>query len=460
VPALLEVFLRFLRLGVTAFGGPVAHLGYFRREFVERANWLDDAAFTEIVALCSVLPGPTSSQVGMLLGARKAGPLGAFVAWIAFTTPSAIVLAIAGWFFRELLDPAYTQKGPGTRNDALVLRNFVRYTIGHPVAYAAFDAALYALALVAIAVVALAVYNLALANVRTTFARYASVACLAIAIGVEAYGPQYGWTVLALGGLLGLWFASDAQTAAALPARRISRRIGILASFALVAALFAVPILAKTGYGSLFATTFRAGALVFGGGHVVLSFLTSLTGAGRVRSDIFNAGYGVTQAVPGPLFTFASFLGAADENVGNPWIGATIAVIGIFLPSFLILPAVLPFWDVLRSLPRAGAVLAGLNVAVVGLLGATLLNPISRPLYEPDPAMARPVAFAVVLLSFALLAGARWPAWLVVVSVCAGCALANAACAALLANHHGFIGLIGIVSREARRHDENTQRNA
>ena len=383
-----EVLVRFLRLGCTSFGGPVAHLGYFRREFVTKARWLDDASFTEIVALCSILPGPTSSQVGIVLGTRRAGPLGGFLAWLAFTTPSALIIGAFGLFVR------------GAATGAL-----------GPLAQSArFGGALEGLAAAAAAVVLIAVVQLGRSVLRSRLDIGIAALAFALALGLDRLAPSFQWIALVAGGVLGAVFG---QPPAALPVRApplaLPRRTAYVAGTAFVVLLAGLPIVAPPGSMlDLFATFYRAGSLVFGGGHVVLPFLQSLIGAALPERTFF-AGYGVAQAVPGPLFTFSAFLGAALRGIP----GALVALVGIFLPSFLLLAAVLPLWQALRQLPRAAQTLAALNAAVVGLLAAVFVDPIAT-------ALARdPLGIAIALGALAALGWARLPAWLVV----AACAL-------------------------------------
>jgi len=391
VSAWLEVLFRFARLGLTSFGGPVAHLGYFRREFVERARWLDDAAFAEIVALCSALPGPTSSQVGIVLGRHRAGIPGAFLAWLAFSTPSALALGAFGLAFRDArVSGAATQPHP------------------------ALAGALEALAGAAAGVVLLAVLQLGRALATTRLSQAIAAGAFVIALGVDRFAPTLQWVPLLLGGAAGARFGPPrALPAAALPASG-SRRWGFSAGALLVVLLFGLPFAGPDGYLGLVATFFRAGALVFGGGHVVLPFLQSLIAADRMSAATFFAGYGAAQAVPGPLFTFAAFLGAVDAGVPNGVLGALVCVLAIFAPSFLLLAAAFPLWSALRALPRAGATLAGINAAVVGLLAAVLVDPIGF-------ALARnPLGSGAALLAFVLLQFAKWPAWAVVAACACG----------------------------------------
>jgi len=386
VNLLAEVFVRFLRLGCTSFGGPIAHLGYFRREFVSRAAWLDDAAYTEIVALCSVLPGPTSSQVGIMIGARRAGPLGGLLAWLAFTTPSAIALGALGIFLRGASQGAYGSFPHGPR----------------------FEGALEGLAAAAAAVVLIAVVQLGRTILRTQLAGWIAALAFLLALGLDRFAPSFQWVALVAGGALGGFLGpAPAALPARAPALAVPRRTALIAGSAFVVLLVGLPIVALPGtYLDLFTTFYRAGSLVFGGGHVVLPFLQSLIGP-AISERTFFAGYGAAQAVPGPLFTFSAFLGAAVRPLGGV-VGALVALAGIFLPSFLLLAAVVPLWSALRQIPHAAKTLAGLNAAVVGLLAAVFVDPIATTLGRD------PVGIAIALLALAALGWARLPAWLVV----------------------------------------------
>jgi chromate transporter len=384
-----EVFARFLRLGCTSFGGPVAHLGYFRREFVEQARWLDDAAFAEIVALCSVLPGPTSTQVAICIGLQRAGGAGALLAFLAFALPSALLLTLFGLSLRAAAATGAAARSP------------------------AFEGALEGLAAAAAAVVLLAVVQLARTLVRTRLAAGIAAAAFALALGLDRLAPALQWLPLVAGGAAGAAWGRGATLPARAPPLVVSRRVGIGAAAIFAALLFGLPIVAEPGGASgLFATFFRAGSLVFGGGHVVLAFLQGLAGPGRIPERVFYAGYGAAQAVPGPLFTFAAFAGALDRHAGG-WSGALVALAGIFAPSFLLLATAVPLWGALRELPRAAPSLAGIGAAVVGLLAAVFVDPIALGLGR-DPA-----GIAIALGALALLQLAGAPAWLVV-ALCAG----------------------------------------
>jgi chromate transporter len=375
-----EVFRAFLKLGLTSFGGPIAHLGYFRDELVSRRRWVSDAAYADLVALCQFLPGPASSQVGVALGLMRAGAAGALLAWAAFTLPSAaLLLAFA------------------LGADAL----------GGPIG----QQVLHGLKLVAVAIVAQAVWGMA--RSLTPDRERATIALGAVLI--LAFGPTAVGQIAAIaaGALAGLVWCrrGDGLTAAVLPVP-VSRGAGalfLLLFLLLLLGLPAVVALWPMPWLSLFEVFYRSGALVFGGGHVVLPLLEAgLVEPGWMSADAFLAGYGAAQAVPVPLFTVAAYLGAIVEPGRHGLWGAAIALLGIFLPGMLLLIGVLPFWDRLRRSSRARAAMAGTNAAVVGILGAALYHPIWTS------AVAAPSDFAIALTTFVLLTAWKTPPWLVV----------------------------------------------
>ena len=359
-----EVLRAFLKMGLISFGGPVAHIGYFREEFVVRRRWLDDAVFSDLVGLCQFLPGPASSQLGFSIGLMRAGYLGGLAAWTGFTLPSAVALTLLGFGADAAL-----QESTAVASVAAGL--------------------VHGLKLVAVAIVAQAVWGMA----RTLCpdwrrAAIAMVAAVAVSTGRSSTMQV---AVLLCGGLLGMWFcrtstpATTATQAAPVsslaPVSRlaapVSRAVGMasLAVFALL--LVGLPLLRGWHPAALFDAFYRSGALVFGGGHVVLPLLReAFVASGWVSDDVFLAGYGAAQAVPGPLFTFASYLGAVTATASHRAAGALLGLTGIFLPGMLILLGTLPFWDQFRVQPDAQAVMHGVNAAVVGLLGAALYNPI------------------------------------------------------------------------------------
>ena len=360
----LEVLRAFLKLGLTSFGGPVAHIGYFRQEFVVRRRWLDDAAFADLMGLCQFLPGPASSQLGFSIGLMRAGFLGGLAAWTGFKLPSAIALMLLAFGADAAL-----QGSSAVASTAMGL--------GH------------GLKLVAVAIVAQAVW--AMARTLCPDLQRAAIAIMAaVAVTVDV-SSMMQIAVLLCGGLLGLWLcrAPTPASAAALvapasspaPASRlaapVSRAVGTmsLAVFALL--LVGLPLLRGWHPAALFDAFYRSGALVFGGGHVVLPLLReAFVASGWVSDDVFLAGYGAAQAVPGPLFTFASYLGAVAAPASHRVAGALLGLAGIFLPGMLILVGTLPFWDQFRVRADAQAFMRGVNAGVVGLLGAALYHPI------------------------------------------------------------------------------------
>ncbi|NSY44465.1 chromate efflux transporter [Agrobacterium tumefaciens] len=379
-----EVFTAFLKLGVTSFGGPIAHLGYFRDELVVRRKWIDEAGYADLVALCQFLPGPASSQVGFALGLLRAGPLGALAAWTAFTLPSAILL---------------------------LLFAMVAASIEGPVG----NGLLHGLKIVAVAVVAQAVWGMA-KNLAPDRQR-ASIALVGIICVVFVAGAFGQILALALGAIAGLFFCrSEAARQASHLAFRVPKSVGYiaLATFALLLAFLPVFAAMAGSQGlSLFDAFYRAGALVFGGGHVVLPLLQSaVVSTGWVTEDAFIAGYGATQAVPGPLFTFAAYLGAVVGPQPNGIAGAVIALVAIFLPGMLLLVGALPFWEGFRKHLLAQAAMRGANAAVVGILGAALYDPVWTS------AIFMPKDFALALTGFILLTVWKTPPWIVVV-ICA-----------------------------------------
>ncbi len=382
-----EVFRAFAKLGFTSFGGPIAHLGYFRDELVTRRKWIDEAGYADLVALCQFLPGPASSQVGFALGLLRGGPLGAFAAWAAFTLPSALVLLL----FALGADAFGGPVGTGL---------------------------LHGLKIVAVAVVAQAVWGMArsLAPDR----QRASIALAAVLIVVFATGSLGQILAILAGGLAGLWLCRDGVPQETGQLRfRVSKGAGLTALVLFFLLLFLLPLAAGTAQGlALFDAFYRAGALVFGGGHVVLPLLQAeVVLPGWVSNDTFLAGYGAAQAVPGPLFTFAAYLGAASGPAPNGVIGATVALLAIFLPGFLLLVGALPFWDAFRTRPLAQAAMRGTNAAVVGILGAALYHPVwtSAVLGTED--------FALALTGFVLLTVWKVPPWIVVILLALGLAL-------------------------------------
>ena len=373
-----EVFLAFLKLGLTSFGGPIAHLGYFRQEFVERRKWLDEASYADVVALCQFLPGPASSQVGIAIGLSRAGYAGALAAWTAFTLPSALALVLF----------AYGISATGVPLDA---------------------GWLHGLKVAAVAVVALAI--LGMARTLTPDRQRAALAIIAMAISFAVPSAFGQIAAIIFGGLAGAALLRDGVTSTgdahlSLSVSRISGAICLIVFGALLIGLPMLAAVSQTQDIRLFDKFFRVGSLVFGGGHVVLPLLQSeVVSQGWVSNDAFLAGYGAAQAVPGPLFTFAAYLGAVIGGAR----AAILCLVAIFLPSFLLVIGTLPFWQDLRRRAIAQALLRGVNASVVGLLLAAFYNPVwlSGILTKGD--------FALAAADFVLLFLWKAPPWLVVV---------------------------------------------
>ena len=377
-----EVFLAFLRLGVTSFGGPIAHLGYFRDDLVTRRRWMDDRAYADLVALCQFLPGPASSQVGFAMGLQRAGFWGAIVAFLGFTLPSAVLLV------------AFAAGAS---------------LFGGPVGGGILDG----LKIVAVAIVAQAVWGMA--RSLTPDAPRAGIAVVTAALALFAPGAVGQLGALAIGVVAGLVLLREAgeQPGESLPSFGVPRAVAIGCLAVAAAALVGLPLLAAATGSEIVALAdafFRSGALVFGGGHVVLPLLQAeVVQTGWVSPDVFLAGYGAAQAVPGPLFTFAAYLGAVSSVGPGGVAGAAVALAAIFLPGFLVLVGVLPFWDALRGRPRVRAAMRGANAAVVGILGAALYTPVFTT------AVTGPGPFVLALIGFVLLTRFRAPAWVVVI---------------------------------------------
>ena len=383
--ALLEVLGVSTRLGLTSFGGPVAHLGYFREEYVVRRRWLDEAHYADLVALCQFLPGPASSQVSIAIGILRAGLLGGLAAWLGFTLPSAVALVAFAYGLQ---------------------------------AFGVADAGwLHGLKVVAVAVVAQAVWgmarSLAADRERASLAIVAAIVVLAsrtatVQVLVIVAAGLVGWMLLPVAG-------TSATTAMRIPVGK-GVAVGSLALF--FGLLVLLPIarqVAPSHALSVFDSFYRAGSLVFGGGHVVLPLLQAeVVPTGWVTNEEFIAGYGAAQAVPGPLFTFAAYLGAVMHQPPNGWIGAGWALVAMFLPAFLLVIGALPFWGLLRTRAAFQAALRGINAAVVGLLLAALYDPVW------SSAVKSHADFGLALVAFGLLMFWRLPPWLVVVIAAAG----------------------------------------
>jgi len=389
----IEVLRVSLRLGLTSFGGPIAHLGYFHDEYIVRRRWLDEKMYADLVALCQFLPGPASSKIGIAIGLSRAGYLGALAAWAGFTMPSAILLVLFAY-------------GIETFGDALG------------------SGWLHGLKVAAVAVVAQAVLSmmrsLAPDRERATLAVVAAAMVLAVP---TAWG-QIG--AILLGGLAGIaLLRTHAPTDHVAMPHAVTRTVAIIAIVMFFAVLIGLPLILSIYPNHIirvFEAFYRAGSLVFGGGHVVLPLLqAAVVPPGWVSNDEFLAGYGAAQAVPGPLFTFSAYLGAIMGPEPNGWIGAALCLLAMFLPSFLLVIGPLPFWDDLRRQPWAQSALRGVNAAVVGLLLAALYNPV----WTTGITNARD--FALGCIAFLLLFVWKTPPWLVVVF----CAVGGAALAAV-----------------------------
>ena len=384
--SLLEILWVSTRLGLSSFGGPIAHLGYFHEEYVKRRKWIDEQSYADLVAICQSLPGPTSSMVGSAIGFVRAGLLGGIVHWLGFTLPSALAL-IAFAYGVEIIG---TASGAGW---------------------------LHGLKLVAVPVVALALWGMA-----RTLCPDRERATLAILTAIVALAwPTAAGQVLpiAVAGLIGWWFFPPANTPAALHIRvPISQRTGMICWIVFFGLLFVLPLVRQVIFSqalAVFDSFYRAGALVFGGGHVVLPLLQAgVVAPGWVTNEQFIAGYGAAQAVPGPLFTFSAYLGFVMQPEPNALAGAALALVAIFLPGILMTAGSLPFWDLLRTRASFQSAIRGINAAVVGLLLAAFYHPVWTS------GIFRPLDFALALLSFGLLAFWKMPPWLVVVLTAAG----------------------------------------
>ncbi|GMU40437.1 MAG: chromate transporter [Chloroflexota bacterium] len=382
----LEVLRVSTRLGLTSFGGPVAHLGYFRAEYVERRRWLSEAAYADLVALCQFLPGPASSQVGIGVGMMRAGLLGGLMAWIGFTLPSAIALILF----------------------ALGLQAFDLADAGW----------LHGLKVVAVAVVTQAVWgmtkNLAPDRPRATIAILAAIAVMTaqtalMQIAVIVAGALIGWRLLRV---------PEGAAGADTLHVRVPRALVVTAWLLFFGLLVLLPVgrqFIESQALAMVDTYTRVGSIVFGGGHVVLPLMQAeVVPTGWVTQDEFIAGYGAAQAVPGPLFTFAAYLGAVQAPGPNGWAGGLIAVIAIFAPSFLLVAGTLPVWAALRGRAVFQSALRGVNAAVVGILGAALYDPVftSAIFAVEDVALA--------LAAFGALQVWKAPPWLVVLLTAVG----------------------------------------
>lgn len=378
-----EIGKAFLILGLTSFGGPVAHLGYFHAELVARRKWLNEQSYADLVALCQFLPGPASSQVGFALGLHRGGFAGALTAWAAFTMPSVLLLLIF----------AYSASALGG-------------VVGHGV--------IHGLKLVAVAVVAQAVWGMA-RQLCPDFKRLA-IAIAALFIVVLLTSALSQMAAIGLGALLGWWWCKTSSSITSfghfeIATSKATAKFVFFSFFTLLLGLPLLLILVESQGLALFESFYRAGALVFGGGHVVLPLLeSSVVESGWISQDQFLAGYGAAQALPGPLFTFAAYLGAIVAPEPNGFAGATIALIAIFLPGMLLLLGVLPYWEELRKKQNAKTAMAGANAAVVGILAAALYDPVWRS------AVLSPMDFMIVLIAFVSLTLWKVAPWKIVLA--------------------------------------------
>jgi chromate transporter len=382
----LEVLWVATRLGLTSFGGPIAHLGYFHEEYVKGRKWIDEQSYADLVALCQFLPGPASSQVSIAIGITRAGLAGGFAAWLGFTLPSALALIAFAFGIGAFADTA--------------------------------DAGwLHGLKVVAVAVVAQAVWGMARSlcpdRERATIAILASIVTLAWPTAVGQLSS------IAVAGIVGsILFSGTVSSSISHMRFPIGKKTAIAAWIIFFTLLLGLPLLRQMTPShalEVFDSFFRVGSLVFGGGHVVLPLLqTEVVGPGWVTIEQFVAGYGAAQAVPGPLFTFAAYLGAVMGPEPNGWAGAFLTLVAIFLPSFLLIAGALPFWDFLRSVPVFQSALKGINAAVVGLLLTALYTPVWTS------AIHSPADFGLGLVAFGLLMFWKCPPWLVVALTAAG----------------------------------------
>ncbi|MBB3212706.1 chromate transporter [Herbaspirillum sp. Sphag1AN] len=386
IDELARLFFIFLKLGCTSFGGPVAHLGYFRQEFVVTRRWFDEQAYSDMVALCQFLPGPASSQVGMAIGMQRAGIAGAMVSFAGFTLPSALLLVL---FALGLHDVA-AHWGSGW---------------------------LHGLKIVAVAVVAQALWGMG--KSMAPDARRASIAVAAAVMVTVMPSPSAQIVVIMLAAGAGILLldtsirSPSSEERAVVPSDRMHGRfVGLLYLLLFLVLLALLPVVAEKS-GSyllhLMSGFYRSGALVFGGGHVVLPLLQALVvPPGWVSNDNFLAGYGAVQAVPGPLFTFAAYLGAMSTQNPNSWLGALMATLAIFLPGFLLVAAAMPWWHSLRHALRMRRAMLGVNAAVLGILVSAFYQPVWTS------AIHTPTDFCLGLLALLLLVWWKCPPWLVV----------------------------------------------
>ncbi|MEX2415963.1 MAG: chromate transporter [Paenibacillaceae bacterium] len=375
--ALLEILVISIKLGLTSFGGPIAHLGYFYNEYIHKRRWMDERSYADLVALCQFLPGPASSQVGIGIGVIRGGLLGGLIAWLGFTLPSVITLVVF----------------------AFLLQGFDISNAGW----------IHGLKIVAVAIVAQAILGM---GQKLTPDKKRATLAIVVAVITLLWQTVFSQVLLIVAaGLIGLWMYRKTiipeTTNFSVP---ISRTFAVLCLIIFFGLLIIMPLLRQiidNGWLSLFDSFYRSGSFVFGGGHVVLPLLErEIVPMGWVSKEDFLAGYGAAQAVPGPLFTFAAYLGAMAKGIS----GALVATVAIFLPAFLLVVGVLPFWNSLRRSPRIQGALIGINASVVGILLAALYNPLWTT------TIMAPADFALVSILFIMLVFWKLPPWVVVIA--------------------------------------------
>lgn len=377
----IEVLLVFLHLGLRSFGGPIAHLAYFHDEFVKKKQWISEHGYANLVALCQFLPGPASSQVGMAIGLSRAGIPGAIAAWIGFTLPSALVLVL--------------------------------FAIGVTKFSFENSSILHGLKVIAVSVVAQALWGMGKSLCPDK--QRASIAIVATVIVLYSSSAATQIAVILGGGILGWFFLRGARELPHTPIQYgVSKTLGAGFLILFILSLGILPFAAQTSDSILikqFDSFFRAGSLVFGGGHVVLPLLQAeVVPPGWVSNSIFMAGYGAAQAIPGPLFSFSAFLGAASTTSQSVWLGAGICLIAAFLPSFLLILGTLPFWEHFRQNKEVGFAMQGINSVVVGLLLAAFYTPVWTS------AIVNSKDFSLAAIGFLLLTFWKAPSWLAVLA--------------------------------------------
>lgn len=375
----LIIFLTSLRLGLTSFGGPIAHLGYFHQEYVKKKKWISEEVYADLVALCQFLPGPASSQVGIGIGFMRGGVFGAFLSWLGFTLPSAIILILFGLGLTSV-------------------------NLDHHQHW------LHGLKVVAVSVVAQAVFGMWKKLCPDLIRSLLALGAAAILFLVNSVLIQI--LVLIASGIFGAYFFKSNKILKGMPEKKEKKNLGFIFLSAFFVLLIILPLIASTTnlqILKLIDSFYRAGAIVFGGGHVVLPILEAeVVNSGWISKDLFMAGYGISNAIPGPLFTFSAYIGSVSSISPNGWAGGLISLLSIFLPSFLLIIGVLPYWDQMRKLPRMQEALMGLNAAVVGILLAALYDPVWTS------AIFSVRDFILAAVGFLLLEFGKVPAWTVV----------------------------------------------